>query len=231
MDDDARRGRRQGPEARAGAEAGGGPAFTRESAERATDEVPEPATETGTERLVRPRRPRTLRPWDALERLDRQWEDRTPLGKSREPVTSLALAVPEDPFAFDYLGTLTGASRRKVAEACSIWLETQLAADALELGRILRPTVELVPAGRLWYVVRTVADAIVVIDSPGFISPLTAVVAAHRRYRAALLAELEAPDAGLAAIETESAGQDASGDAGGAAAGEVRRASAPAPVG
>ena len=55
----------------------------------------------------------------------------------------------------------------------------------------MRPRVELVPAGRLWYVVRTIADIIIVIDGPGYPTPLAAAVAASRRYRAELLHTLE----------------------------------------
>lgn len=143
------------------------------------------------EPLWRPRTPRILRPWEVIERLDRQWEDRTPLRELPRPIDALALTIPDDPRGWDYLGVLTGASSRETANACAAWLAAQLAADAVALGRAVRPRVELVPAGRLWYVVRTIADVIVVIDGPGFATPLAAALAASRRYRAELLRELE----------------------------------------
>lgn len=136
-----------------------------------------------------PRRPRILRPAEALDRLDAQWADPRPL-KARNDLTGLVLTVPEHPLAFDYLGAM-GVTGREVADACESWLDAQLAADALELGQLARPTVALVPAGRLWFVVRVVLDILTIIDGPGYLSPVAAVVAARRRYRALLQAPSE----------------------------------------
>jgi hypothetical protein len=138
----------------------------------------------------RPRQ-RALRPLEALERLDRQWESQEPIG-SASSLTSLELTVPEDPRGFDYLGALTGDAPATVATTEALWLEAQLAADALAFGRLDRPTVALVPLGRSWYVIRAAGSAIWVIDGPGWPTPIAAVSAARRRYRAALLAEIAA---------------------------------------
>jgi hypothetical protein len=89
-------------------------------------------------------------PWEALERLDGQWEDRTPIEQLQQPVATLALTTYDDPRGWDYIGALVGASPREVARACEAWLEAQLAADAIALGQSLRPRVNLVPSGRLW---------------------------------------------------------------------------------
>jgi len=138
----------------------------------------------------RPRR-RALRPLEALERLDRQWENQEPIG-SASSLTSLELTVPEDPRGFDYLGALTGDAPATVATTEALWLEAQLAADALAFGRLVRPTVALVPLGRAWHVVRAAGSVIWVIDGPGWPTPIAAVSAARLRYRAALLAEIAA---------------------------------------
>jgi hypothetical protein len=138
----------------------------------------------------RPRR-RALRPLKALERLDRQWESSEPIG-SASSLTSLELTVPEDPRGLDYLGALTGDAPATVATAEALWLEAQLAADALAFGRLVRPTVALVPLGRAWHVVRAAGSVIWVIDGPGWPTPFAAVSAARLRYRAALLAEIAA---------------------------------------
>jgi hypothetical protein len=136
-----------------------------------------------------PRGRRIVRPWEALERLDRQWDDRTPI-RERDGVSSLVLTVPEDPSGFDYLGAM-GLSEGEVADACERWLDAQLAADALELGRLARPVVALVPASRLWFVVRLALGSLVLIDGPGYLTPTAAVKGARVRYRALLLAEVE----------------------------------------
>ena len=138
----------------------------------------------------RPRRSRIIRPWEALARLDAQWEDRTPI-RDRERAVALALTDPADPCGYDYLGAMTGALERDVVSACRAWLGAQLAADAVALGRAYRPRVELIPAGRLWYVVRTVADVIVAVDGPGWPTPGAAARAALMRYRAELCRERE----------------------------------------
>ena len=138
----------------------------------------------------RPRR-RALRPLKALERLDRQWESQEPIG-SASSLTSLELTVPEDPQGFDYLGALSGDAPATVATTEALWLEAQLAADALAFGRLVRPTVALVPLGRAWHVVRAAGSVIWVIDGPGWPTPIAAVSAARLRYRAALLAEIAA---------------------------------------
>ena len=137
-----------------------------------------------------PRR-RALRPLEALERLDRQWESSEPIG-SAPSLTSLELTVPEDPRGFDYLGALTGDAPATVATTEALWLEAQLAADALAFGRLVRPTVALVPLGRAWHVVRAAGSVIWVIDGPGWPTPFAAVSAVRLRYRAALLAEIAA---------------------------------------
>jgi hypothetical protein len=49
-----------------------------------------------------------------------------------------------------------------------------------------------VPLGRAWHVARAAGSAIWVIDGPGWPTPIAAVSAARRRYRAALLAEIAA---------------------------------------
>jgi hypothetical protein len=138
----------------------------------------------------RPRR-RALRPLEALERLDRQWESQEPIG-SASSLTTLELTVPEDPRGFDYLGALTGDAPATVATTEALWLEAQLAADVLAFGRLVRPTVALVPLGRAWHVVRAAGSVIWVIDGPGWPTPIAAVSAARLRYRAALLAEIPA---------------------------------------
>jgi len=151
---------------------------------------PDPAADPAIPSPDRPRR-RALRPPEALERLDRQWESSEPIG-SASSLTSLELTVPEDPRGFDYLGALTGDAPATVATTEALWLEAQLAADALAFGRLVRPTVALVPLGRAWHVVRAAGSAIWVIDGPGWPTPIAAVSAARRRYRAALLAEIAA---------------------------------------
>lgn len=155
-------------------------------------------------------RRRILRPVEALDRLDTQWADRRPI-EGRDDLTGLVLAAPEHPLAFDYLGAM-GVTSREVANACQGWLDAQLAADTLELGRAVRPTVALVPAGRLWFVVRIVLDAIVIIDGPGYPSPVAAVIAARRRYRALLLAEAERDRASSAPTEEATTTNEAAGD-------------------
>jgi len=160
----------------------------------ATDPTSEADEATPSEPAIpspdRPRR-RALRPLEALERLDRQWESSEPIG-SASSLTSLELTVPEDPGGFDYLGALTGDAPATVATTEALWLEAQLAADALAFGRLVRPTVALVPLGRAWHVVRAAGSVIWVIDGPGWPTPIAAVSAARRRYRAALLAEIAA---------------------------------------
>jgi hypothetical protein len=136
-------------------------------------------------------RPPALRPLQALERLDRQWESSEPIGRASS-LTSIELTVPEDPRGFDYLGALTGDTPATVATTEALWLEAQLAADALAFGRLVRPTVALVPLGRAWHVIRAAGSAIWVIDGPGWPTPIAAVSAARLRYRAALLAEIVA---------------------------------------
>jgi hypothetical protein len=131
-------------------------------------------------------RPRVLRPWEALELLDRQWEDRTPVPERRGSLGALCQTVPEDPEGWDYLGAMTGAPAREVALACGAWLEAQLAADATAVGLALRPRVYLVPAGGLWHVVRGVGPVLLAFDGPGLPTPGAAVLAAARRYRADL---------------------------------------------
>jgi hypothetical protein len=134
---------------------------------------------------------RYLRPWEALEQLDQQW-DRPDQILNANSLISLDLTVPEDPYGFDYLGALGGYSASTVATTLALWLDAQLAADALALGRLYRPLVGLAPYGRRWYVVRAVGSLIWTIDGPGWPTPLAAVSAARRRYRAALLAEIAA---------------------------------------
>jgi hypothetical protein len=134
---------------------------------------------------------RAPRPPEALERLDRQWESSEAIG-SASSLTSLELTVPEDPRGFDYLGALTGDAPATVATTEALWLEAQLAADALAFGRLVRPTVALVPLGRAWHVVRAAGSVIWVIDGPGWPTPIAAVSAARLRYSAALLAETAA---------------------------------------
>lgn len=140
-----------------------------------------------------PRSRRILRPWEALEKLDEQWEDRRPL-PIRPTVHTLSLTVPEDPRGFDYLGALTGAADEETADAHMAWLDAQLASDAIAAGLSSRPIVALVPANRLWYAVRVVMGYVVVIDGPGFLSPREAALAARRRFRAELLAILAGPE-------------------------------------
>jgi hypothetical protein len=76
---------------------------------------PDPAADPTSEAPDRPRR-RALRPLEALERLDRQWESSEPIG-SASSLTSLELTVPEDPRGFDYLGALSGDAPATVATA------------------------------------------------------------------------------------------------------------------
>jgi hypothetical protein len=159
---------------------------------------------------------RALGRCEALERLDRQWEDRTPLHEMARPITALVLTTDDDPRGWDYIGALVGSPPDETARACASWLEAQLAADAISLGRAVRPRVDLVPAGRLWFVVRTVADMIIVIDGPGFLTPIAAALAASRRYQAGLLQALRAADGTTAdpesnednAIDDQSASAD-----------------------
>jgi hypothetical protein len=165
-----------------------------------------PEDEGTTRSGTRP--PKILQPAEALERLDRQWDDLSPLASRTEPIISLALTTSADPRGWDYLGALTGEPADEVARACEAWLEAQLAADAETLGQAIRPRVELVPAGRLWFVVRTVASLILVIDGPGYLTPRAAAVAASRRYEAELVRALEAadaPDTAPATSEAEAA--------------------------
>lgn len=175
------------------------------------DPEPDPAPlEPPVHRPPRFRSAQVARPWEALERLDRQWVDPMPLEKLPGPVTALAMTTLEDPEGWDYLTAMTGALPGEVAAACEAWLEAQLAADATLVGRSHRPTVELVPAGRLWYVVRAVADFIFVVDGPGFLTPLAAAIAASRRYEAELLRDLEQDsqrDDSAAAAEAERAAE------------------------
>lgn len=138
--------------------------------------------------MARPR-PRLLRPWEALERLDAQWEDRRPLPLQTR-LQTLQLTDREDPRAFDYVGAMTGASDAEIADVYTDWLRAQLAADAVSIGRSSRPSVALVPANRLWWVVRSVFGIVILIDGPGFLTPGAAVRAALRRYRAELQGEL-----------------------------------------
>jgi hypothetical protein len=157
------------------------------SGEPPESETPRPAFDLGG----RPSSRRILRPWQAIEFLDRQWVDAPPFGKPARSIVSLVLTVDEDPRSFDYLGALTGASAREVASACALWLEAQLAADALSIRRVLRPMVELIPAAHLWFVVRSTGSHVLFIDGPGYPSPLTAVRAARVRYLASLQRQLE----------------------------------------
>ena len=144
--------------------------------------------------------PHLLRPIDALEHLERQWVTHRTPAEWHGPLAVLALTVPEDPDGFDYLGALTGAPAHEVAATYTTWLRAQLAADVLRLGRTARPIVELVPVGRLWYVVRSVPQVLAVLDGPGYPSPRAALRAARLRYLATLEAERrEAPEA--AAVE------------------------------
>lgn len=152
---------------------------------------PAPMGGSSSDRNPRTRAARVPRPWEALERLDRQWVDSEPLAKRSGRVVTLAMTTSWDPDGWDYLSAMTGVSSDEVARACAAWLEAQLAADATLIGRSIRPTVALVPAGQLWYVVRTVAGFILVIDGPGFLTPLAAAIAASRRYEAELLGSLE----------------------------------------
>jgi hypothetical protein len=159
-----------------------------------SDTGPRSGTPPEVDRPTRRSGYRESRPWEALERLDRQWADHTPIAQVDGPIATLALTTADDPRGWDYLAALMGAGPRETAAACAAWLEAQLAADAVALGRAIRPRVELVPSGRLWHVVRTVADLIIVIDGPGFLTPLAAAIAASRRYHAELLRALEPLD-------------------------------------
>ena len=136
-------------------------------------------------------RGRALRPLEALERLDRQLESSEPIGRASS-LTTLELTVPEDRQGFDYLGALSGDAPATVATTEALWLEAQLGAYALAFGRLVRPTVALVPLGRAWHVIRAAGSVIWVIDGPGWPTQIAAVSAARRRYRAALLAEIAA---------------------------------------
>ena len=140
----------------------------------------------------------------------------------------LALTVPEDPFGFDYLGALIGAPAHEVAAAYTAWLGAQLAVDVLRLGRTARPSVELVPVGRLWYVVRSVPQVLAVLDGPGHPSPLAALRAARLRYRAMLEAEIrEASGSGPAeASDDGDTDEEAAGTAGVTPAGPPQPTSA-----
>jgi hypothetical protein len=163
----------------------------------------EPPASGGTPPADRPRAvPHVLRPIDGLEYLERQWVTALTLADWHGSLATLALTVDEDPFGFDYLGALIGAPAREVAATYAAWLQAQLAADALRLGRAVRPRVELVPVGRLWYVVRNVPHVLAVLDGPGYPSPRAALRAARLRYRAMLEAEIregaEAADPGPA---------------------------------
>ena len=51
---------------------------------------------------------RPLRPWEALEQLDRQWVDPTPLRDLPEPIAALALTTTDDPFGLGLLGCRLG---------------------------------------------------------------------------------------------------------------------------
>jgi hypothetical protein len=169
-----------------------GPAAGPDPAADPTSEAEDDATpsEPAIPSPDRPRR-RALRPPEALERLDRQWESSEPIG-SASSLTTLELTVPEDRQGFDYLGAMTGDAPATVATTEALWLEAQLGADALAFGRLIRPTVALVPLGRAWHVVRAAGSVIWVIDGPGWPTPIAAVSAARLRYCAALLAEIAA---------------------------------------
>jgi hypothetical protein len=167
-----------------------GPAAGPDPAADPTSEAEATPSEPAIPSPHRPRR-RALRPLEAIERLDRQWESSEPIGRASS-LTSLELTVPEDPRGLDYLGALSGDAPATVATTEALWLEAQLAADALAFGRLVRPTVALVPLGRAWHVVRAAGSVIWVIDGPGWPTPIAAVSAARRRYRAALLAEIAA---------------------------------------
>ena len=155
-------------------------------------EEPEPDEPAEPEPDVwRPRRPRILPPWEGIEVLERQWEDTRPLAERQEPLTGLAHTTETDPRGWEHIEALTGASPGALAKASALWLEAQLAADALAIGRTLRPRVDLLPAGCRWHVVRTIADVIVALDGPGHRTPGAALRAAALRYHAELLRDLE----------------------------------------
>jgi hypothetical protein len=160
------------------------------------------------------RRPEILRPVEAIERLDRQWSDRRPIEGRTGELVALLLTTPDDPRGFDYLGLLTGASSREIADACAGWLSAQLAADAITAGDVIRPRVALVPSGGLWFVVRLVADVLVILDGPGLPTPLAATRAAYRRYQVELMRRLEPEPVGdSAAAPPPATDADPSGDA------------------
>lgn len=194
------------------------PAGDPDERSHATD--PEPHSATADAPADPPRRPRStrvLRPWEALDRLDGQWVDPTPIERLAKGISTLRLTTADDPRGWDYLGAMTGAPAREVAAACAAWLEAQLAADVTILGRAYRPTVELVPAGRLWYVVRTLESVIVVIDGPGFLTPLAAASAAARRYGAELRRDLQSGLDGVTSDEEPSMSEASDAVAGEAA--------------
>jgi hypothetical protein len=136
--------------------------------------------------------PRTIPPWDGIAALERQWEDRTPLAERRERLVLMVHTTDEDPRGWDHIAALSGASPGALASVSGLWLECQLAADTLEIGRLLRPRVDLVAAGRRWHVVRTVLDGVVAHDGRGHRTPSAALRAAALRYHAELLRELTA---------------------------------------
>jgi hypothetical protein len=155
---------------------------------RPPEPEPDAAPETGPgaqpEEPVPTRRSgRVLRPTEAIDRLDRQWVDRRPIQERIDELVALVLTTPDDPLGHDYIGLMTGASRREIARACAAWLQAQLAADAVGIGEAMRPRVALVPSGGLWYVVRMLGGVLVVIDGPGMPTPLAAARAAYRRYQ------------------------------------------------
>jgi len=141
---------------------------------------------------ARPRGPRTIPPWDGIAALEHQWEDRAPLSERHGRLVLMVHTTNEDPRGWDHIAALSGASPGALASVSGLWLECQLAADALAIGRMLRPRVDLVAAGRRWHVVRTVLDGIVAHDGRGHRTPGAALRAARFRYHAELLRELEA---------------------------------------
>ena len=157
-----------------------------------TDARPGRGGQAGSDAPPRRRRPRPfLQPWEGLTLLERQWADPTPLERLEDEIVTLALTTTGDPSAWDYLGAMTGAPARQTAKTGAVWLAAQLAADATTVGRTYRPTVELLPAARLWHVVRAIGNIIICIDGPGFPTPLAAVSAATRRYGAELERDLD----------------------------------------
>jgi hypothetical protein len=142
-------------------------------------------------------------PWEALNKFDRQWEDPTALVLRRH-IEAIALVPANDPRRWDYLTAISGDSEDETAAVRLAWLEAQVAADAVSLGRITRPRVMLVPAARMWHVIREVGDLVVSIDGPGWPTPYAAVQAATRRYHAELLRVLAGGDDG---VDRDSAGE------------------------